>query len=746
MATTINTTKALVRDAIRSRVYIADRLGKQWREVVGLYCDELKLSAAPAIDTATLHYDYGPMRREAADSPLLIEEPLDLLGKFVKVVLEAARADGSDLLWYGLIEIDDNIPMGSGEREDLPRGAQRFTAYGLLRMLERVFILSTVVDYSQNATVPVDKVTLEQGLQFNHHDQRKATWQGNRTQYREYGNPNLPFRFSDKRSSEHLWTAFEAAEYLLIHHAPQDGNGDDVCAWKLATGSELILAWYEPQVRTDGRTVKQVIDELIPHRKGMGYRVDFNEEQGSQGTATITPFSFASEDVVLQDFKVLAANENPRTLNFENALDVEARIVETVTSAYDRVTAIGHFATSTCTLSFDPLAFQFWRDWTDTAFNEYLQGASGDADYNTLSPINKMSRNTRYRQRDKLRAVFRRWKLYPWWDGLTWDHETPRASATLYYVNPPWPEVAGVDQRDRDPNADPIQPYNSTTQEPGLDISPNHLWIERGLPLNDRCDYSDDRIITHAWEDDLSDTEEPTKLTALFFARVDPNSTPKRYELLERLSDQASNESVRRRWSAQGHVLSDQAAVELNVHGAPQHFLSPLHAGGMADTENFLDASKETGLQYDEIRATVCLRLPWRVQQSVDITEEFTPGKQFRTLYLPVEAMLDYVVPDTVVEIKNGRPITTDGGFVRDDRIKLNDIAHAAAQWYGTKRQTLFFRLAGVLHLVDIGDLIENIGGRYTLEGVNTPVTTIRYDLARQTTEWETTFAEVEFA
>jgi hypothetical protein len=37
------------------------------------------------------------------------------------------------------------------------------------------------------------------------------------------------------------------------------------------------------------------------------------------------------------------------------------------------------------------------------------------------------------------------------------------------------------------------------------------------------------------------------------------------------------------------------------------------------------------------------------------------------------------------------------------------------------------------------------VGGRYTLEGVNTPVTAIRYNLVEQRTELETSMLEVDF-
>ena len=79
-------------------------------------------------------------------------------------------------------------------------------------------------------------------------------------------------------------------------------------------------------------------------------------------------------------------------------------------------------------------------------------------------------------------------------------------------------------------------------------------------------------------------------------------------------------------------------------------------------------------------------------------------------------------------------------------RLRLSQIVEAATRWYQTERQTLFFRIRGVVETVTLGQLVTSVGGRYTLEGINTPVTGIRYDLLQQVTELETSLAQVDFA
>jgi hypothetical protein len=228
---------------------------------------------------------------------------------------------------------------------------------------------------------------------------------------------------------------------------------------------------------------------------------------------------------------------------------------------------------------------------------------------------------------------------------------------------------------------------------------------------------------------------------------ITDNTSPlaPKYDLLERLAEQSSNERQLRRWSATMRILPDRPALEINVQGAPQHFLATYVAGAFEGLEPFNDPRREQGIDYDMLRTTLCLRLPWRVQRRIKIRQEPVAGRPWRRLLIPVDARLDYVVPDTVVRISNGRAERSTGGFVRDDRLRLAQIAKAAARWYQTERQSLFFRIRGVVETVRLGQLVTSVGGRYTLEGINTPVTGIRYDLLQQTTELETSMAQVDF-
>lgn len=768
----IETTAETTKRAVRSQVATATALGTNWTEQPDLHCDELSLRAAPGLDSCQLNYVYGPIRRESGGEVEQFDR-LDLIGQYVRVTLVGAKPDGDDLVWYGLLEVDDNTPLGSQADGDAPRGVQRFTAYGLLRLLERTLVRDSVVDVTtEGQTFPSDAVRIELGLPYNLPADSAATFEGNRTAERQLGNPNLPYWFSQQHAVQDAWGAQQAVEHLLYWHAPKDAAGDACCELVLDDADDLLSDVFNaPVVQTDHRSVKAILDELIPYRRGLGYTVSYAESGGNgRGVLTVRPFSWALEGA---DYGVnsdgeplgfLRPNTDQVELNFENSIDVEARIVEAWSTAYDEVVAVGNFATSTCTLAFGRTEndrgalFQIVPDWTDTLQTEWLTGAqnSTSPSYAGMTPLQQFLANTHVRSRDKLLPVWRRFRLSPAFDGQVWNYDLAETggSTTKYWVNPPWPEADGKSLRDTDPFAEPIQPVSDTDTEARV-VWPR-IQFEGSLPFLQGIDYSDDRIASGVWRDDLPENYQARRVPPLLFVETtDETGTSRSYRRLDKLAELAGTETSRHRFSVQVQFPYQWASLDLHVSGAPQWFLARNYASAMGYLDPPQDPTKEKGLDYSEIRGTFCLRLPWRVAHRVQLTEDPPAGQQLRTLLLPVEARLDYVVPDTVVSVGSlgvstganpkGELELSEGGFVRDDRDQLRRIAQAAAAWYQTRRQSLALSYRGIVELLGVGTLIASVGGRYTLEGINTPVTGVRYNLLEQRTEIETSMLEIDF-
>src|SRR5579872_1109279 len=99
-------------------VYVCDDLNKTvpWEKQDFLRCDHLKLAASPDMEEAELSYFYGPIlqpplsmsgRTGNYDQTTLTQySPLELNGKYCKIVIANAGNDGDDLTWYGIIEVE----------------------------------------------------------------------------------------------------------------------------------------------------------------------------------------------------------------------------------------------------------------------------------------------------------------------------------------------------------------------------------------------------------------------------------------------------------------------------------------------------------------------------------------------------------------------------------------------------------------------------------------------------------------
>lgn len=752
---TLDTSSELVASAVRSRVAVSDILADEWEDVEHLHCERLDLRAAPQIDQCVMSFVYGPVA-QAGTTEFTTYEPLELLGKFCRVTLEGAGQDGDDVVWYGIIEVDDKEVYGSGATSNtVPRGRQTLTAYGLLRLLERVYVRHSWVDMTQDGGLPSRRAKVGIGIPFNVSAYDSPFMErGNRSQNHPVGDATDPYWFSNQPAWESDWSAWDAAEYLLYHHGPTDDGADDpdetnrVCNWTLS-GIPAQLNWYDVSVNTDGRSVKSILDELIPARRGVGYVVEFDptahdggfSPRTDRGTCRLRIFTHTPETLTLdaEQGLLLPENDDQVSIDPQSGLDIDVRIVDSVSSKYDRVIVIGALRTSTCTLSLDPGQFQLEAGWTATLEADYLAGASAQAGYSTSDPLEQARDNTKARSQHKFRPVFRRWRLYRYWDGRVTDWED--TTQNKLHVFPKIDEYGNPIARAIEVTA---TADNVASNAP---IHPNSIKFSPRLPLNDTQDFSGTALSDGplTWDND----DPPEYLGPLILLRTEDTGTPStdKYENLEVAADQSSNPLIFRRWSAGLTWTSRLPGFDLNVHGAPQHFIAGPAAAAMATLEAFINPMVETSADFRDIRVTVCLESTSHIAYRVDITDLPIEGKPYSTLYINApDCRLDYLVPSTIVALSGGNPQFADGGWIRDDRARLSAIANAAATWYGKERRSITIDVRRCFSFATIGMLIVDIGTDYQkTTDVNSIVTGITYDLRNQTTHIETSHMELEF-
>ncbi len=597
----------------------------------------------------------------------------------------------------------------------------------------------------------------------------------------KHGYSDTTYAFSYRERGKDEWNAEQAVEYLLEHQNP----GPVTAVINDDAGN---LDWLpKGGVETDRRTVKAVLDELIQRQRGIGYHVTFDPRDEQ---VKINVFTFADVPINMPNGTTLNANPNQYSLDFESSFDVVApELNNTITTKYHKVVVEGDWRTVTCTLSLNPSAYQLVTDWTPAEQQAYFDAASRESWYAALPLAEKVSANQKARSEDKFDHVFARFKVSDDWDLLSHDPENTSDTERVFAVIDPWNANGEFDDAD------------CASWISGLQLLDH-------LPLRERFDYSDDHIDDDDWKYTVTDLDDrPPFLKPFSFALTNVPRFPT-WELLDRIDGDSLAAPDKRKWSISTRSHHDRAAVMLSVSGGHQQFFanddwhtigftnqgnwnaatnSPSLASGVgtegdyyictvAHTLRELDGvtnwkvgdrlffhedtwrrapaasdsaaypGKNHALNYSTARVTLTFEMTERTRIERQIILAST-GEQERVLRIPVkDCRLDYVVPNTVVGITNGVLQKTTGGFVRDDRERLDTFAKAAAEWYGPQRQTIDLGFKQVRKFVSLGDLIVDVGSTYQKTSVRSVVTSITYDIKQKSTSLQTSYAELDLA
>lgn len=689
----------------------------EWTPVGHLWADVLTSVAAPSISSAELTWRYGIGSRQGESAPARVE-PQSLIGQLVRV-----EVSGLDP-WVGVIieEIDNRD--GAVERVEsdeesendaqvrVASGEQRFIAYGLEFLLERVPITQSVV-----AGDP-DDVRINRVIAFN-----AADGSGDQSSVNA-GNASLAAGSAGTRvfaaelngASSTSWKGGWIIAYLFEHFGPRDKSGNVLLPFVLETGGAASALNYDvPTLDPRGKTLKQVIDELVPRRRGLSWYLSLN----SDGDVQLKLFTFTSQTLNLSDSTV-PANPNLHVIDVDLSIDVERiEIRNSAAERYDQVLVRGARRGSVLTLS--NLDGTWDGDWSSPQEAKYEAAATTAPDYGTWSASEKLAHHDDVRASDALERVWSWYVLMYDWDGLVGDGigGTPKELA--------FPEL--------DADGLPTS-QGSTFWRPGLRLEPR-------LPLRVASDYSGTRIaddtVTHA----DPDAAQPEFLKPFVLLP----STSGEWQLAERL-DAAVNANDPNRpqsWACNVELRSDDAGLILSIVNGPQHYLGAADFDFNADDDE--DTFLEQAIDWRDMIATVYMLQDDHVEAKYPADEDLPAGQLIRRVQIDIpDAHLDWVPAGTVVGVTYGTPDrVTTGAFVRDDRMRLQDIAKTAWEWYGKPRKKVSIELKGLYPGAKVGTLITTIGsGATRIADVNAVVTSVRHDLVQNTTTLDTDFGNID--
>lgn len=751
----IETTDNIFHQVEGQRVYLSDTLGSWGDPVPYLYCDELNLVVAPSIDQAVFSYKYGDFTQQLENGPGGVYPPLSFYRKFVKLELLDTEGEVA-YTWFGTFATDEQRPAGSlavtdGEETTYtPRGMQYPTALGLVYLLETTIIDASRIETRSEdplADPSTDSMTVGRGITFNGVDGIPYAQRGNRSAAKagDYDG----YIFSDLPYGSTLWDAESAVRYLLQFHAPQTAAETNVANLVLNC-PDGALSWYDKTVRTDLRNVKEVIDDLIDRRRGVGWYVSGSESEG-EFEISVNVFTFADQPLELGAENVLPANTNTVTLNFEKALDVSTvRLSNNLTQLAGSIIVYG--APITVVFTLKPGDEGLKPGWNDTEETAYLAGDSAATDYDTLDKSTKERRNQAARGREVLKDVFTRFVLDPAFTGLV-DHLEDGEDA--HYILPDLNSLLDLETND-------ASKAFATTYETGGDVEAPRCWW-RGKRFLSELPLRDDTSI-------LEPVDSYQRPFVVFETVADESAENRIYEFGHQLAANADNEDPARsrHWSVELEMLDTEPGVRMRVAGGPPHLIAAGNWTDAAATNQAIDPDpdedfKNGALDYDDAAKTHPTLWTLAMESDDRLVETWISPTLFneragdpdllfawerRKVIMDPTARLTLIAPGTVTDLTSGGQlvIDTNGSVYEDDRDRLRRIAVAAGIWYGTQRQALemSYKQLNLLGL-DLGQLITSIGENYSKQDVNSVLTGIRIDFANVQTTLQTSFTELDF-
>lgn len=745
MVTPIVTSDAIIAEHPPHKVYVRQRWADPWVEIEHLYCDWLEYACGPEIGRAQLSWRYGRGLRPGEPQYQDVDRT-DLVGWYVRVEVFAPLPDvgAESFLWIGKISEEEDRRDGALRRQNgdrLASGNQSLVAYDMAIELGRVHVHESIVqDTADPLIASVPERTIGRAIGFNlGQGESRDLVRANATAAESEGGPEVGDHgtkiFCEDFDDAVKWDAAEILRYLLAYFSPSDGD-EETIPYALA-GQVECLEWLEPEVQAEGKTVLQILNELVNRRRLAGYRIDVDEIP-TPNRVDVVLFSLAEADIELNAETTFPANDQQKSLDFDRAFDIlDAPVRDAAGHRYDQIIVRGERMTSMITVSSHDETLV--ADWTAAEEALYEAGASDVAGYSDLSEEEQDKANARAREDDALQRVYSWFRIPKDWDGFV-KKAVPLDAGEDPVVNAAFPKIAETGL--------PIETETRDFWRAGLRLEPR-------LPIFEHHTYTgptaSERLIEP--EKDVPEgsiAEKLPPIVAIQTVAADAaTDTDAEFELVDKLATDsiAGEELEQRDFSCHVRVQDHTPGIALKVAQAGrQHMIAKADFAPLSEDEDgILDWNVPDG----NLIATVHLKSDDHVTQVYppDDDPSLVDLDFVRQLTIDVpDAELIYAPPLTVVAINKGKLERTQnlGSWIRDDRDRLTRIAKLAHAWYGVDRQILDLTYRQVSGLFRVGDLITEIGAEATLETINTIITFVRIDLVNGTTQVKTQFAELD--
>jgi hypothetical protein len=687
------------------RVYAREAWGAAWGVVPYLYANWVYWGCSPEPARAELAWRYGT-GIQAGESAPADYAPVDLVGQYIKIEIDQEDAEGNPadpLLWHGLVDETGDVQFGTSA--DLaPSGSQTLVCHGLETLLDRTYVTA-----SWCLDAGGEEMRIGRGLQFNaDHDfldplktplQRSSQRYGNRS---INAGPKLCYLFATDLATAKLWSTWDIVMYLFGYFCPAGPGGEATIPWGLTGRAlDLIYDWDSPIVKADGISVKKILDQLFDRRRLYTWRVVVEDDEPK-----IDVFNFNHAPIMLPSGAVQRENADTAALSYDLAVDVHhASLKQSTLHRADRVVCRGSRKRACFTIAAaDGTLEPDWKDQDETA---YEAGPSG---IGSLNVIEREFRVRNYRREDRFHRVYAAFRV-----PRDWDHQVG--------------DGAGGDWK---------KPFFPDDEERGAE---KIYWPEAHL----------ERQLIPGLIEAAPDQSPEDALEMAAWIKTHEESGLPRYQHVEKI-----------RLNRTMAFLEDLPLIDFSCSIRPQERALGIWVKASGGGEWGQEAIAKTDftqlegidriappLDWREMAVTVALDLDSRVEGAWPPLTEFQ-GQTIEVARVLVIDLgdhyrLDYVAPQTVKGCVDGELQREDmGGYYRDDRQKLQDIARLVYEWYARDRKALTLVLRDIALPAGVGTILTTVNRAGEQIDVYTPVTSIHVDLVGGVTTLQTDFAELD--
>lgn len=703
---------AAVNTAIVADVYTRARWTDEWAFVPYLYCDNAQWVINPGTSSAVLSWKYGRITQagslEEATFP-----PFSAQRRYVKIVFSnfynSVGGTVEGLVWYGIV---NGVAAKSGgvrdfDGESVETGAQAIHCVGLEKLLDDTVVRTSA--WSDGGELRF----IDRGLTFNA-ERADGTMGGNRSQEIEWseGRPT----FSDTvRDDDQFWTTPHALKYLVSWHKPKDKSGTELPLFLDEDSlAHLVLIADRPQISLHGRTVRELLNQLLAHERFVSWCLEVDAETNEIYIRIVV---LSGNDLLLPSGDVIVAN--PRRWLFD--IDVsrgDGVITLSHAEAVDRVRVQGARATSTFSLAYADSTLE--AKYTAAQKALYDTGATGSAPYTATTNLDVKKRLHRARRAQAdCQMVYAHFGIPNNWSGLAGNGEGGAGGSFC-----------------------PID-----TETPGFQYYKRELYIEPTTQLRDGYVYT-------ALNGAASVGPYAPPSSAVFIPPVKSDTGgPHNHlpiQVFLKVPDSGAEEGAEDRWlniekiglAADTATIPDDPEWTFSAHVSvprlDRSFLVKISGGEQhviagTDYTKKTDGSEDNYTPWDwkEMIATVTVKWDSFCEGVAPATPFVAANDHVREVVLDAgdEYRLDWLVPGTVVALDTDGKLVRSaaGGWFQDDRRKLEDRAQLAFAWYGVERRSVQLPTSKINGSVKLGDFVAAAGVVFTT-AINTVVTAIRID------------------